>query len=50
MFHCSDVNTDSPPPSNRVKLEKKRPRNVTFHSDTSQKSSVLKVGINICRT
>jgi hypothetical protein len=32
LFHCSNINTDSPLPSNRVKIEKKHFRNWSFHS------------------
>ena len=32
LFHCSNINTDSPLPSNRVKVEKKHFRDWSFHS------------------
>jgi hypothetical protein len=32
LFHCSNINTDSPLSSNRVKVEKKHFRNLSFHS------------------
>jgi hypothetical protein len=32
LFHCSNINTDYPLPSNRVKVEKKHFRNCSFHS------------------
>ena len=32
LFHCSNINTDSSLSSNRVRVEKKHFRNLSFHS------------------